>query len=141
MLKYCINKRQPMTCINLVQVHIQPSYILKAGRYCKNNTGILYNSNITVYQYLRPGRLCWELNLLSILWNPSFSTEYSGITSLARQNLTASVSSFHFLPLHSYFLALSNAQEMVVCPRLTDLKLDPHFFNSCFFTTSACFNG
>ena len=139
MLKYCINKRQPTTCINPIQVHkhrILTVNMLKVGRYCKNNTGILYNSNITVYQYLRPGRSCWELNLLSILWNPSFSTEYSGIMSLARQNLTASVSSFHFLPLRSYFLALSNAQEMVVCPRLTDLKLDPRFF-----TTYTCFNG
>ena len=78
---------------------------------------------------------------LSILWNPSYSTEYSGIMSLARQNVMASVSSFQFLPLRSYFLTLSNTQEMVVCYRLADLELDPLFFSSCFFTTSACFNG
>ena len=86
----------------------------------------------------------WQVVLgISILRNPSFSTEYSGIMSWDRQNMMASV--VHFNSYHhartSWLLALSNAREMVVCSRLTDLELNPHFFNSCFFTTSACFNG
>ena len=62
---------------------------------------------------LHPGNSYCGLKLYSIFLNPSFSTEYIGSMSLARQYVTESVNSCHFIPCHWYFFPFSNASLMV----------------------------